>query len=158
ATSPVVAPTNDSSGGGNDVQNFTAGDALTYTILAELTSQHNLLLRVQNTRPTPAQLQVAFDAGAAFGALGTPNQPPAPAAFTFDLPVAATYRTLTTATNVSALPETTNPWVEIPLGTQKMQVKVLSGTVNFHWAELSAITTPPAAVKPDPNGLGSYAA
>src|SRR5262249_1955235 len=65
---------------------------------------------------------------------------------------------LTTATNVSAVPNTTNPWVEIPAGTQKMQIKVLSGTVDFHWAELSAIVTPPAAVKPDPNQLGSHAA
>jgi endoglucanase Acf2 len=158
ATGPVVAPTNDGSGGGNDVQNFTAGNALTYTTLAELTSKYNLALRVQNTGPAPAQLQVTFDAGAAFGALGTNNQPAAPVVFTFDVPVAAGYQTLTTATNVSALPQTTNPWVEIPLGTQKMQVQVLSGTVNFHSAELSAITTPPAAVKPDPGGLGSYAA
>jgi endoglucanase Acf2 len=157
-TAPVVAPTTDGSGGGNEVQNFTAGSALTYTITAELSSKYNLALRVQNPGTTPAQLQITFDAGAAFGTPAINNQPPAPVVFTMNVPAAAGYQTVTTATNVSAVPNTTNPWVEIPAGTQKMQIKVLSGTVNFHWAELSAIITPPAAVKPDPNGLGSYAA
>jgi endoglucanase Acf2 len=156
-TAPVVAPTADSSGGGNDVQNFTVGNSLTYTLMAELTSKYNLALRVQNSGPTAAQLQVTFDAGASFGAVGVNNQPPAPVVFTFNVPASAGYQTLTTATNVSAVPQTTNPWVEIPWGPQEMQVKVLSGSVNFHWAELSAITTT-VAVKPDPNQLGSYAA
>jgi endoglucanase Acf2 len=155
-TVPVVAPTGDS-GGGNDVQSFTAGDALTYTLMAELTSKDNLRLRVQNTGSTAAVLQVSFDGGAAFGALDSNNHPPSPVIFTFNVPVAGGYQTLTTATNVSALPQTTNPWVEIPWGPQEMQVKVLSGTVNFHWAELATITST-AVIKPDPNGLGSYAA
>jgi endoglucanase Acf2 len=155
-TSPVVGPTADT-GGGNDVKNFTANDSLTYTIMAELSSKDHLALRVQNTGPTAAQLQVAFDDGAAFGQLGPNNQPAAPVVFTLDVPVAAGYQTVTTATNVSALPQTTNPWVEIPWGPQKMQVKVLSGTVNFHWVELGTITST-AILKPDPNGLGSYAA
>ena len=46
------------------------------------------------------------------------------------------------------LPQATTYHVEIPAGTQKMRIQVLSGTVNFHWAELSAITAPPSAVKP----------
>ncbi len=66
-TSPVVAPTTDSGGGGNEVQDFTAGDSLTYTIMAEMSSEYNLGLRVANTGSTEAQLQVSFDAGASFG-------------------------------------------------------------------------------------------
>jgi endoglucanase Acf2 len=155
-TSPVVAPTTDT-GGGNNVNNFTANDSLTYTIMAELSSKYNLALRVQNTGSTAAQLQVTFDGGAAFGTLGQNNQPAAPIVFTLNVPAAAGYQTVTTATNISALPQTTNPWVEIPSGPQKMQVKVLAGTVNFHWAELATITTT-LAIKPDANGLGSYAA
>jgi endoglucanase Acf2 len=154
--SPVVAPTADS-GGGNDVQSFAAGDSLTYTIMAELSGKDTLALRVKNTGSTPAQLQVAFDAGAAFGLLKTNGQPVTPVVFTLNVPVAAGYQTITTATNVSALPQTTNPWVEIPWGPQKLQVKMLSGTVQFHWAELAAVTTT-AAIKPDPASQGSYAA
>jgi endoglucanase Acf2/fibronectin type 3 domain-containing protein len=156
-TAPVVAPTGDI-GGGNDVQNFSSNDSLTYTIMAELTSKYNLTLRVKNLGAMAAQLEVTFDAGASFGTLGLNNQPAAPVIFTFNVPVAAGYQTLTTATNISTVPNTTNPWVEIPWGPQKMQIRMLSGTVNFHWMELSAITAPPAAVKPDPNELGSYAA
>jgi endoglucanase Acf2 len=155
-TAPAVAPSADA-GGGNDVQHFAAGDSLTYTVMAELSSKFNLALRVQNTGSTPARLQVAFDAGAAFGILGSNDKPAAAVVFTLTVPPAAGYQTVTTGTNISALPQTTNPWVEIPWGPQKMQVTVLAGSVNFHWAELSAITTT-AAVKPDPNGLGSYAA
>ncbi len=77
--------------------------------------------------------------------------------FTLNVPVATGYQTVTTATNVSQFPQTTNPWVEIPWGPQKMTITVLSGTVDFHGTELSAITTTDA-VKPDPNELGSYAA
>jgi hypothetical protein len=156
-TSPVVAPTTDPTGGGKEVQNFTANNSLTFTIMAELSSKYNLALRVQNMGSTPAQLQVAFDAGSAFGALASNGHPPAPVVFTLNVPATAGYQTVKLATNISALPQTTNTWVEIPWGPQKMQVKVLSGTVRFHWAELSAITTT-AAIKPDPNGLGSYAA
>ncbi len=156
-TAPVVVPTADSDGG-NDVQGLGTGDSLTYTIMAELTSKYTLALRVENTGSTPAELQVTFDAGAPFGTLGTNNQPAAPVIFTFSVPAAVGYQTLTTATNISAVPNTTNPWVEIPWGPQKMTVQVVSGTVNDHWAQLSAVVAPPSSAKPDPNEQGSYAA
>ncbi len=156
-TSPTVAPTADSTGGGSDVQKFAAGDALTYTINPILTSKYQLALRVRNSSGVPAVMQVTFDAGASFGTVGPNNQTPSPVVFTFNVPAGAGYQTITTATNTSALPQTTNPWVEIPSGPQTMQVKVLSGQVDYHYAELAAITTTQAK-KADPNQLGSYAA
>ena len=156
-TSPTIAPTADSAGVGNDVLNFAAGDSLSYTISPELTSKYQLALRVRNSSGAAARLQVTFDAGTSFGSLGPNNQPPAPVVFTFDVPAGSGYQTLTTATNVSALPQTTNPWVEIPSGPQTMRVEVLSGQVDFHYSELSAITATQTKLA-DPTQLGSYAA
>jgi endoglucanase Acf2 len=150
-TSPTIAPTGDGTGGGSDIKNLTASDAVTYTINTDLSSQYNVSLRVLNTASTPATLQVTFDSGAAFGA--TPD----PVVFSFTVPVSSSYQTITTATDISQNPQLTNNYVEIQAGTQKMQVMVVSGTIDFHWVQLSNITAV-AVDYPAANQLGSYAA
>src|SRR5262249_11001081 len=42
STAPVVGPTANGSGAGNDVQSFAAGSVLTYTISAEVSSKYTL--------------------------------------------------------------------------------------------------------------------
>jgi endoglucanase Acf2 len=149
---PSIVPTTDTVGTENDIQNFTTNNSLTYTISADLTGQYLLNLRVKNTGATAATLQVTFDSGAAFGG---PNDP-----VTYTLNVSTNggaYQTVSTATDTSQLPQTTNPWVAIQEGPQHMLIKVLSGTLSFHWVELSKITTV-AVDKPDATQSGSYAA